>query len=210
VETASGAPEFGAVGFSVVAVLALAGVAAVAGVVPLLVVEPGEEPGRTEALELPTVETPAAGPVPADVFELIRLSTEPVVPFTPVLFLPKVGEEYELTVAEEPVAAVEAPAPLEAFELIRLSITELPEAPLVPALFRPKLGEAPTEPRDVPTELPEEALPEPPPTACANAKLELRANSDASATVAGFMLCPFGVRAADKQQGLFDCSKTRS
>jgi hypothetical protein len=79
-ESASGAPEFGAVGLSVTAVV---------GVGVLVIAGPCVEPGRTEGLGLPTVEEAAEGlVVEGEVMEFMRLSTEPAVPFTPVLFLP--------------------------------------------------------------------------------------------------------------------------
>jgi len=90
---------------------------------------------------------------------------------------------------DEPVVAVGEPVPLAAFELTRLFIAEPPPGPLVPVLLLPNVEGPPAEPRDVPTELPEEAAPEP--TACANTKVGPRASTDASATVAGFMLSPW-------------------
>ena len=102
--------------------------------------------------------------------------------------------------AEEPVEApvgdVGEPVPLAAFELTRLFIAELP---FVPVLLLPKVEGPPAEPRDVPTELPEEAAPEPP-TAWANAKVGPRASTDASATVAGFMLSPWVPDAAQHRE----------
>jgi hypothetical protein len=100
---------------------------------------------------------------------------------------------------EAPVAAVGEPVPLAAFELIRLFIAELPAGLFVPVLLLPKFEGPPVEPRDVPAELPEEAAPEPP-TACANTKVGPRASTDASATVAGFMLSPWVPDAAQHRE----------
>jgi hypothetical protein len=97
---------------------------------------------------------------------------------------------------EEPVGPVGKPVPLAAFELTRLFIAEPPAGPFVPVLLLPNVE---GEPRAVPTELPEEAEPEPP-TACANTKVGLRASTDASATVAGFMLSPWVPDAAQHRE----------
>ena len=93
-ESTTAAPEFGGVGISVME-------------------GPAEEPALTEALafeellageepageptgadtELPVVGETAEEPIPVEVLELIRLSTEPVapvVPLVPALFLPLV------------------------------------------------------------------------------------------------------------------------
>ena len=68
----------------------------------------------------------------------------------------------------------------------------------MPVLFGPE--EAPVElpelaaepPDELPLEAPPAPAPAPPPPPCANAKAEPRASTDASASVATFMLFPCG------------------
>jgi hypothetical protein len=110
----------------------------------------------------------------------VIVSTEPVI-----------GADVLEVALEEPW---EEPVPIVVFELTRPFTLELPVVPILPVA-----EELPIEPPDVAAELPEELPPElpppappppppPPPPPCANAKVEPRARTDASATVTSFML----------------------
>jgi hypothetical protein len=92
-ETTTAAPEFGGVGISVTDGLAEEPALAEALAFELPVGdELAGEPVGAET-ELPELGETAEEPIPVEVLELIRLSTEPVVPVVPlvlVLFLPPV------------------------------------------------------------------------------------------------------------------------
>jgi hypothetical protein len=90
-ETATAAPEFGAVGISVME--GPAEESALAEALALKELPVGEElagePAGAET-ELPVLGETAEEPMPVEVLELIRLSTEPVVPLAPAPILPPV------------------------------------------------------------------------------------------------------------------------